>query len=95
MYCLYLSNNKETSLSNLNDFVKSKKGKQFQVVAIKLNGTIFKAGEVTIARQGESMSTYIEDARAYWSQNNIDDNKIKEILFEGTAEIVEIIKEIK
>ena len=50
---------------------------------------------MTIARQGESMSTYIEHARAYWSQNNIDDNKIKEILFEGTAEIVEIIKEIK
>lgn len=95
LHCLYLSNNKDTSLSNLNDFVKSKKGKQFQVVAIKLNGTIFKAGEVTIARQGESMSTYIEDARAYWSQNNIGDNKIKEILFEGTAEIVEIIKEIK
>ena len=44
-------------------------------------------------RDGGSFEDYEVMAHNYWSQTNVADENIKEILFEGEAEIVEIINE--
>ena len=74
---------------------REKNGKQFQAVAVKLNGTIFKAGKVYVSREGKSYNYYKEKAIEYWKQKGLKDEEVKEILFEGTAEIVEILAEYK
>ena len=67
---------------------------KLSTVAVKLNGIIFKAGKVYMMREGESFSYYKQKAYEYWSQKNLKDSEINEILFEGTAEIVEILDEL-
>ena len=42
-----------------------------------------------------NINYYYEKAKEYWAQNHLEDVEVKEILFEGTAEIVEILDEIK
>lgn len=97
LHCMYLSINKEIALKNLKEMALSreKNGKNFQAVAVKLNGIIYKAGKVHMQREGESFAYYKEKALSYWSQNNVSDDEITEVLFEGKAEIVEILGEIK
>lgn len=97
LHCMYLSVSKQIVLDNIKNFANSreKKGKHFQAVAVKLNGTIFKAGKVYMSRQGQSYEYYKQKAYDYWSQQDVQDEEIKEILFEGQAEIVEILDEIK
>lgn len=97
LHCMYLSVSKDECLKNLSNMAKSieKNGKHFQAVAVKLNGKIFKAGKVYVSREGQSYSYYKNKAKQYWAQNNVDDSQVKEVLFEGTAEIVEILAEIK
>ncbi|MBO5394923.1 MAG: DUF2441 domain-containing protein [Clostridia bacterium] len=97
LHCMYLSLNKEIALQNIESMAsnREKLGKHFQAVAVKLNGKIFKAGRVYMSREGESFAHYLKKAEEYWSQSNLKDEEIKEILFEGEAEIIEILKEIK
>lgn len=97
LHCMYLSINKELALKNIHSMATSreKKGKQFQAVAVKLNGKIFKAGRTYMSREGESYNYYREKAFDYWNQQNLTDSEVKEVLFEGTAEIVEILEEIR
>ena len=45
-------------------------------------------------REGESYSYYLNKAEEYWKQKNLKADEVKEILFEGKAEIVEILDEI-
>lgn len=91
LHCMYLSMDKEVALKNIDQFVHSKgKGKVYQVVAVKLNGIIFKAGDVYMSREGQSYNYYKEKAYKYWAQK--DPKFVKEVLFEGTAEIVDILK---
>ena len=96
MHCMYLSLDKETALKNIKEFAKlpGREHMSFQVVAVKLNGVIFKAGQVYMSREGESYNYYYDKAKEYWSQKNLQDDEVKEVLFEGTAEIVEILEEI-
>ena len=96
LHCMYLSINKDLALKNLKVMAESKekRGKHFQAVAVKLNGVIFKAGKVYVNREGKSYSYYKEKAKAYWSQDGLKDEEVKEVLFEGRAEIVEILDEI-
>ena len=95
LHCMYLSTSKEIALENAKSMAnnREKNGRIFQVVAVKLNGAIFKAGKVYVNREGKSYAYYKEKANAYWKQKGLKDVEVKEILFEGEAEIVEIIKE--
>ncbi len=91
---MYLSETKEESLDNINKMAKGTHDKNLQVVAVKLNGKIFKAGNSfsKISREGQSYSYYLQRAKEYWTHES-KDNPL-EILFEGKAEIIEIIEEI-
>ncbi|MFQ6724247.1 MAG: DUF2441 domain-containing protein [Clostridia bacterium] len=95
LHCMYLSLTKDIALRNLKSMAESreKNGKNFQAVAVKLNGTIFKAGKVYMSREGQSYNYYKEKAVSYWKKKVLKDEEVKEVLFEGTAEIVEILKE--
>ena len=96
LHCMYLSMRKDIALQNIEAMSRNteKKGNQFQAVAVKLNGKIFKAGRFYMSRESESYEQYKEKAYSYWVQKDLKDEEVKEVLFEGEAEIVEIIKEI-
>ena len=96
LHCMYLSISKDIALQNIESMSKNteKNGSQFQAIAVKLNGTIFKAGKFYMTRESESYEYYKEKAYGYWSQKDLKDEEVKEILFEGEVEVVEILKEI-
>ena len=60
LHCMYLSISKEIALQNVKSMANSreKNGKHFQAVAVKLNGTIFKAGKVYVSRESKSYEYY-------------------------------------
>ena len=91
--CMYLIDNKESCLKNLKNFHHKGHGTFFQVVAVKLNGNVFYATSKNVRRSGFSFNDYYEMAREYWSQDQKSNLPINEILFEGKAEIVEVIEE--
>lgn len=91
--CMFLSESKEVCLQNLKTFHHKGHGTFFQVVAVKLNGSVFYATSKNVRRTGLSYSDYYEMARVYWSQEQKSNLPINEILFEGTAEIIEVIEE--
>lgn len=91
--CMFLSNSKEVVLENFKTFYKKGVGTHYQAIAVKLNGKIFIASGVGLLRNGLSYLEYKEHAFKYWSQDQKFDDEIKEILFEGTAEVVEIYDE--
>lgn len=96
LHCMYLSLNKDIVLKNIVSMANNpeRNGKHFQAIAVKLNGKIFKAGKVYMSREGQSYNYYKNKALKYWQQDNLDNSEVKEILFEGTAEVVEILDEI-
>ena len=93
MKCMFLIDNKEACLKNLKNFHHKGHGEYFQVIAVKLNGKIFCATSKNAIRAGLSYYDYCEMAREYWSQPQETKLPINEILFEGKAEVVEIIEE--
>lgn len=93
--CMFLSESKDLVLRNLHDFHKENKNKQYQAVAVKVTGNIFYAKEIGLPRKGLSYSEYMDVAHQYWCQNQDSTSEVKEILFEGNAEIVEIIEELE
>ncbi len=97
LHSMYLSLSKEAMLENFESMASSleKKGKHFQAVAVKCNGNIFKAGKFYMSREAESYDYYRKKAYGYWGQKDLKDEEVKEILFQGEAEIVEIFAEIK
>ena len=64
-----------------------------KVVGVRLNGKLLKTSNSFNQRGGKSLDEFIEQAHAYWNgvDDNFEDTKSVEYLFEGTAEIVEII----
>lgn len=66
-----------------------------KVVGVKLNGKILKTSNSFNRRDGKSLDEFIEQAHDYWNGVGDDfaDTKSVEYLFEGKAEIVEIITE--
>jgi len=72
------------------------KGKDTEpkVVGVKLNGKLLKTSNMFNRRDGKSIDEFIEQAHDYWKGVGDDfaDTKSVEYLFEGTAEIVEIIR---
>ena len=93
--CMYLIDNKQTCLKNLELFHQKGHGTFFQAVAVKLNGKIFCATSQNVTRSGLSFEEYKTKAREYWSQDQNSTLPKNEILFEGKAEIIEVIKEFK
>lgn len=91
--CMFLSDKKEVVLKNLTSMYKKGFGTHFQAIAVKLNGKIFYAKSVGLKRNGLSYGEYKEIAREYWSQDQDCGDEVKEILFEGRAEIIEIFEE--
>ena len=89
LHCMYLSLYKQTAVDN---YEKSREN-HLQVIAVKLNGKIFKSGNFVLGRDGGSFEDYIAKAHNYWTQTDVTDENVTEILFEGEAEVVEIIKE--
>ena len=91
--CMFLIDNKEACLKNLKHFHHKGHGTFFQVVAVKLNGNVFYAKTKNARRAGFSYNDYYEMAREYWAQDQTLDVPTNEILFEGKAEIMEVIEE--
>lgn len=91
--CMFLIDNKEVCLKNLKNFHHKGHGTFFQVVAVKLNGNVFYATSKNARRSGLSYNDYYEMARDYWSQDQNSNLPINEVLFEGKAEIIEVIEE--
>ena len=65
-----------------------------KVVGVKLKGNLLKTSNSFNMRGGKSIDEFIEQAHNYWKGVGDDflDKKSIEYLFEGTAEIVEIIR---
>lgn len=91
--CMFLIDNKEECVKNLKNFHHKGHGTFFQVVAVKLNGNVFYATSKNVRRTGLSFEEYKQMARVYWKQEQNSKLPINEILFEGNAEIVEVIEE--
>ncbi len=92
--CMFLSETKQTALNNLQNFYDKKGfGSQYQAVAVKLNGELFYARSAMLVRDGLSYNQYREIAEKYWAQDQNSAGEVREILFIGQAEIVEILGE--
>jgi len=65
-----------------------------KVVGVKLKGNLLKTSNSFNMRGGKSIDEFIEQAHDYWKGvgDDFSDKKSIEYLFEGTAEIVEIIR---
>ena len=96
-HCMFLSVSKEIALKNMESMANNREkiGKVFQAIAVKLNGNIFKVGKVYVNREGKSFAYYKKKAFEYWSQKDLKEHEIKEILFEGECEIIDILGEIR
>ena len=56
---------------------------------------MFYARSKGLQRNGSSYGEYLRIADEYWSQDQNSTEEVKEILFEGKAEVVEIMEEYK
>ena len=91
--CMFLTDDKKACVNNLKTFCQRGFGKFFQAVAVKVTGNVFYSYSKDVKRLGCSISDYSEMAKNYWSQEQKMDLPVTEILFEGKAEVVEIIEE--
>ena len=93
--CMFLSEKREVALENLKTFYQKGFGTHFQAIAVKLEGRLFYARSKGLQRNGSSYGEYLRIADEYWSQDQNSTEEVKEILFEGKAEVVEIMEEYK
>jgi len=65
-----------------------------KVVGVKLNGKLLKTSNSFNMRGGKSIDEFIEQAHDYWNGvgDDFEDKKSIEYLFEGKAEVIEIIR---
>lgn len=92
--CMFLSENEDTCLHNLEGFIKRGAGKNLQVIKVKVNGEAHFVKSFGITRSGLSFNEYKKEAVKYWSQDQNSKAATKEILFVGDVEVVEILKEV-
>ena len=91
---MFLCDNVEDAKAYLTT-AKSKNGTTNpKVVAVKLNGTILKTSNAFNQRDGKSIDEFVEQAHLYWKgvEDTFENKESIEYLFEGTAEVVEIIE---
>lgn len=92
--CMFLCDNIEDAKCYLST-AKTKQGTtKPKVVAVKLNGKILKTSNSFNMRGGKSIDEFVEQAHLYWNgiDDSFEDTKSIEYLFEGVAEVVEIIE---
>lgn len=94
LFAMFLTAEKENVIKGVENFYKKGFGTFFQAVAVKLNGVIH-IGYKGIGRFGKSYQEYYDLAKQYWTQPQDKMDGADEILFEGEAEIVEILKEVQ
>lgn len=92
--CMFLSDEADICLNNLDEFVNRGAGKNLQAIKVKVNGEAHFVKDFGINRLGLSFNDYKKEAFKYWSQNQNSSAATKEILFIGEVEIIEILKEI-
>lgn len=91
--CMFLSEDADTCLHNLQGFVNRGAGSKLQAIKVKVNGEAHFVKDYGVSRLGLSFNEYKEEAIKYWSQDQNSASETKEILFVGDVEILEILKE--
>lgn len=90
MKCLYVCENMEDINKWLEIFKKTnKKDKDYQILKLELTGKCVTCDASYVLRQNISLNKKRELAKKYWN-GEVKDNE-KEVLFEGTATVKEII----
>ena len=93
LHCMFLCEKAEEAKCYLT--TAKQKGNQNppRVVGLKLNGKILRTSNSFNRRDGKSIDEFVEQAHDYWKGVGEDfaDTKSVEYLFEGTAEVVEIL----
>ena len=91
--CMFLCEKAEEAKCYLTTAKTKGKDSDPKVVGVKLNGKLLKTSNSFNQRGGKSIDEFIEQAHNYWKGvgDDFDDTKTIEYLFEGTAEIVELI----
>ena len=93
--CMFLTDDKKACLDNLKNYISKAYGKIYQAVAVKVCGEIFYAKDFIVEKQGLSFNDYKKQAQIYWSQNQNSNSPVKEILFIGDVEIIEILDQVE
>lgn len=90
--CMFLCEKEEDAKKYLSTAKAKNNNAEPKVVKVKLNGKLFKTTN-KYNRRDLSFDGFVENAHNYWKgvDENFNDDST-EFLFEGTAEIVEIIK---
>lgn len=91
---MFLCDNKDDAKGYLSTAQCKGKTTDPKVVGLKLNGKLLRTSNAFNMRGGKSIDEFIEQAHDYWKGVGKDykDLKSVEYLFEGTAEVVEIIR---
>lgn len=92
--CMFLSEDADTCLHNLQGFIDRGAGTNLQAIKVKVNGEAHFVKDYGVSRLGLSFNEYKNEAIKYWSQDQHSTSATKEILFIGDVEIVEILEEI-
>lgn len=92
--CMFLCEKAEDAKGYLTTAQCKGKTTDPKVVGVKLNGKLLKTSNAFNMRGGQSIDEFVEQAHNYWKgvDDNFADKKSIEYLFEGTAEVVEIIR---
>ncbi len=92
--CMFLSEDADTCLHNLQGFINRGAGSNLQAIKVRVNGEAHFVKDYGVSRLGLSFNEYKNEAIKYWSQDQHSTSATKEILFTGDVEIVEILKEV-
>ena len=92
--CMFLSEDEDTCLHNLEGFINRGAGKNLQAIKVKVNGEAHFVKSFGISRLGLSFNDYMKEAFEYWNQDQNSSSATKEILFVGDVEVIEILKEV-
>lgn len=89
--CMYLCEKEEYARNYLVEAQEKNNRTQSKIVKVKLNGKLFKATK-NFNRRDLSYDGFFEEAKKYWQgvDESVDNDRV-EFLFEGWAEIVDII----
>lgn len=93
LHCMFLCEKAEEAKCYLTTAKQKGNETSPKVVGVKLNGKLLKTSNSFNRRDGKSIDEFITQAHDYWKGVDEDfaDTKSVEYLFEGTAEVVEIL----
>lgn len=91
--CMFLSEDADTCLHNLQGFINRGAGSNLQAIKVRVNGEAHFVKDYGVSRLGLSFNEYKNEALKYWSQDQHSTSATKEILFTGDVEILDVLKE--